>query len=134
MNSELVPGYKFEYTLDNVLKSNYSRYFYESYSINTSYIRLHLEELLNLRDVLIPTVALTSVQKKMRKKRYESDLDVNGELGLYQWYNLFSKIHRGQDYEDTEEDYCRMLLDLVKKYPEHSQIIQLKLGGEPYIE
>ncbi|WP_406532503.1 hypothetical protein [Methanobrevibacter sp.] len=134
MKSELVPGYEFEFTLDNVLKDEYSKYFHANYSINSSYIRSHLEELLKLRNVLIPTIALTFAQKETRKRRHMDDLNVDGKLGLYQWYNLFSKLHRGQNYEDTKEDHCRMLLDLVKKYPEHSEIIQLKLGGEPYVD
>ncbi|WP_048812326.1 hypothetical protein [Methanobrevibacter ruminantium] len=65
--------------------------------------------------------------KKFISTRYELDLNLSdGKLGLYQWCNLFGKIHRGQNYEDIKEDNCRMLLDLVRKYPEHSDIIYLK--------
>lgn len=135
MKSELVPGHDFEHTYDDVLMSEYDRYYYANYEIDRGYLEKHIEELIRLPDVFVHLPGTVGKAKKLISVRYNLDLDVgDGKLGLYQWHNLFSKLHRGQNYEDTKEDYCRMLLDLVKKYPEHSEIIQLKLGGEPYIE
>lgn len=135
MESELVPGYNFEYTYDNVLCCEYDRYYHDNYDINRGYLEDHIEELVKLPDVFVHLPGTVGKAKKFIIERYDSDLEgSDGKLGLYQWHNLFSKLHRGQNYEDTKEDYCRMLLDLVKKYPEHSDIIQLRLGGEPYVD
>lgn len=127
MKSKLVPGYDFNYTFDSVLQSEYENYFYKHYEINRIYIENHIEELIRLPDVFVHLPGTVGKAKKFISERYELDLDVsNGKLGLYQWFNLFGKLHRGQNYEDTKEDYCRIFLDLVKKYPEHSDIIQQK--------
>ena len=54
------------------------------------------------------------------------DLDVDGKgtLGLYQWVNLFGKMYE-YDIEDIYEDDVRMALDLIKKYPEHKDLVKL---------
>ncbi|MDD5959648.1 MAG: hypothetical protein PUC09_03270 [Methanobrevibacter wolinii] len=56
-----------------------------------------------------------------------NDLDVDGKgtLGLYQWVNLFGKIYDSYDVEKIYEDDVRMALDLVKKYPEHKDLVEL---------
>ena len=129
MKSELVPGWDFEYTLDGVLEYEYSNYSYENYVINRMYLENHIEELIKLPDVCIYLPATVGKAGKVLHERFNKDIDVgDGKLGLYQWYNLFSKF-RGGTYEDTKEDYCRMLLDLVEKYPEHSDIIIKKEDG-----
>lgn len=127
MESELVPGYDFEHTYDGVLLIEYDKYYHKNYEINRGYLENHIEELIKLPDAYVHLPGTVGKAKKFISERYELDLDVaNGKLGLYQWYNLFGKFHRGQNYEDTKEDYCRMFLDLVDKYPEHSDIINLK--------
>ena len=131
MKSELVPGYDFEHTYDSVLLIEYDKYYHNNYEINRSYLENHIEELIKLPDVYVDLPGTVGNAKKFISERYNVDLNVSdGKLGLYQWCNLFGKIHRGQNYEDTEEDYCRILLDLIEKYPEHSDIITLKDGIE----
>ena len=63
------------------------------------------------------------------KERFNKDLDVDGKLGIYQWYNLFRKIYGVYDTKDYLEDDVRMALDLVKKYPEHKDLVKL-IDGE----
>lgn len=123
MKSKLVSGWDFEYTLDDILQYEYSEYIYENYEINRGYLEEHMGELIKLRDVCVYLPATLSKSRGLLYERFDNDLDVgNGTLGLYQWFNIFSKI-RGGSYEDSKEDYCRMFLDLVEKYPEHSEII-----------
>lgn len=124
MESELIPGYDFEYTLDGVLKPEYDEQLHKKYRVNGSYILNHENELLNLPDACIP---LLGYNRKKRDERFMRDLDVdgNGTLGLYQWVNLFGKMYE-YNIEDILEDDIRMALDLVKKYPEHKDLVKLR--------
>lgn len=125
MKSELVPGYEFNHTFDGVIFNEYDEFLHKKYKVNRAYIHNHIEELIQLPDVYIAIPPTSVFHKEFIHKRFMDDLDVgDGKLGLYQWCNLFFKIH-ACPWEYTKEHYCRMLLDLVKKYPEHSEIIQL---------
>lgn len=124
MESELIPGYDFEYTLDGVLAPEYDEQLHKKYKIDRGYLHKHEDELLNLGDVCI---AFTPVISKKIRGRFMRDLDVdgNGTLGLYQWVNLFGKMYDSYDIEKIYEDDVRMALDLVKKYPEHKDLVKL---------
>lgn len=116
----------FEHTLEDVLSLEYDEYLQDKYKINRAYIHENIDQLIQLRDVLIPSMTTIGKPKRIIQKRFRNDLDIGeGKLGIYQWFNLFNKIHDWRDIKDMIEDETRMLLDLVKKYPEHSEIIQL---------
>ena len=126
MKSKLIPGYDFEYTLDGVLAPEYDEYLHKKYTYDGLYKEKHIKELVSLRDVCVTTIMCPYDEVK---ERFNKDLDVDGKLGIYQWYNLFRKIYVVYDTKDYLEDDVRMALDLVKKYPEHKDLVKL-IDGE----
>lgn len=124
MKSKLIPGYEFEYTLDGVLAPEYDEQLHKKYYIDYAYLYHHEEELLNLPDACVAFVMFPSQKKG---ERFMNDLDVDGKgtLGIYQWVNLFGKMYDDKDTEKFKEDNIRMALDLVKKYPEHKDLVEL---------
>lgn len=123
MKSNLIPGYEFEYTLDGVLASEYDEQLHKKYKINRPYILQHIEELVSLPDACIPLL-MTHHEKVHERFMRDLDVDGKGTLGLYQWVNLFGKMYE-YDIEDIYEDDVRMALDLIKKYPEHKDLVEL---------
>lgn len=134
MESELIPGYDFEYTLDGVVFKRYDKFLKNKYEINYEYIENNVHELLELRDVVVPNFFLRGWDtENLFSKRYHEDVAVEGgQWGIYQWDNIFGHLYdRNPDL--NREDEIRMALDIAKKYPEHSDIVQLKeVQGDIY--
>lgn len=123
MKSKLIPGYEFEYTLDGVLAPEYDEQLHKKYYINYAYLYHHEEELLNLPDACVAFVMFPS---KKTWKIYEwFRCWWKRNIRLYQWVNLFGKIYDSYDVEKIYEDDVSMALDLVKKYPEHKDLVEL---------
>lgn len=134
MESEMIPGYDFEYTLDGVIFSRYDKFLKNKYEINYEYIENNVQELLELRDVVVPNFFLRGWDtENLFSKRYHEDVAVEGgQWGIYQWHNIFGHLYeRNSDLE--REDEIRLALDIAKKYPKHSDIVQLKeVQGDIY--
>lgn len=133
MESELIPGYDFEYTLDGIIFDSYDKFLKNKYEINQDYIRENIDDLIILRDVVVPNFFLRGWDSKnLFSKRYHEDIDVNGQLGIYQWHNLFGHFYE-RNNDLSREDDIRLALDIANKYPEHSEIICLKeIQGDIY--
>ena len=128
MKSELYPGINFEHTLDDVLFVEYDQIFSEDYYVNIPYLLENLDILITLRDVVIPNnfIPLKEIRSAVGKRAAE---DFNAKKfgifpmsGIYEWEYRFSRdYHRTID--DMIEDDIRLALDIVKKYPEHKDLV-----------
>ena len=128
MKSELYPGISFEHTLDDVLFVEYDQFLSEDYYVNIPYLLENLDILITLRDVVIPNnfIPLKEIRSAVGKRAAE---DFNAKKfgifpmsGIYEWEYRFSRdYHRTID--DMIEDDIRLALDIVKKYPEHKDLV-----------
>ena len=128
MKSELYPGINFEHTLDDVLFVEYDQFLSEYYYVNIPYLLENLDILITLRDVVIPNnfIPLKEIRSAVGKRAAE---DFNAKKfgifpmsGIYEWEYRFSRdYHRTID--DMIEDDIRLALDIVKKYPEHKDLV-----------
>ena len=128
MKSELYPGINFEHTLDDVLFVEYDQFLSEDYYVNIPYLLENLDILIKLRDVVIPNnfIPLKEIRSAVGKRAAE---DFNAKKfgifpmsGIYEWEYRFSRdYHRTID--DMIEDDIRLALDIVKKYPEHKDLV-----------
>ncbi|WP_296871961.1 hypothetical protein [uncultured Methanobrevibacter sp.] len=128
MKSELYPGINFEHTLDDVLFVEYDQFLSEDYYVNIPYLLENLDILITLRDVVIPNnfIPLKEIRSAVGKRAAE---DFNAKKfgifpmsGIYEWEYRFSRdYHRTID--DMIEDDIRLALDIVKKYPEHKDLV-----------
>lgn len=128
MKSELYPGINFEHTLDDVLFVEYDQFLSEDYYVNIPYLLENLDILITLRDVVIHNnfIPLKEIRSAVGKRAAE---DFNAKKfgifpmsGIYEWEYRFSRdYHRTID--DMIEDDIRLALDIVKKYPEHKDLV-----------
>ena len=128
MKSELYPGINFEHTLDDVLFVEYDQFLSEDYYVNIPYLLENLDILITLRDVVIPNnfIPLKEIRSAVGKRAAE---DFNAKKfgifpmsGIYEWeYRRSRDYHRTID--DMIEDDIRLALDIVKKYPEHKDLV-----------
>ena len=74
MKSEMFTGIEFEYTLDGVLFEKYEKSLVGKYYVNLDYLMDHLEELIQLRDVVIPhrMIPLSEIRAAMGERTYLS--------------------------------------------------------------
>lgn len=129
MKSEMFTGIEFEYSLDRVLFEKYDSFLSEEYIINLDYLEDHFKELLQLRDVVIPNRLFTP--REIRKAIANRTIDDWGgnrkwnlrkEHGIYMWMELFSR-EVSRTIDEKGEDDLRLALDIVKKYPEHKDLV-----------
>lgn len=66
-------GIEFEYTLDGVLFEKYEKSLVGKYYVNLDYLMDHLEELIQLRDVVIPhrMIPLSEIRAAMGERTVE---------------------------------------------------------------
>ena len=129
MESELYPGINFEHTLDGVLHIKYTQFLSNQYYVNIPYLLDNLDILIKLRDVVIPNnlIPLKEIREAVGErtaKDFNDKLDGFSKSGIYEWESRFSRDFP-RSIDEMREDDIRLALDLVKKYPEHSEIIQL---------
>ncbi len=129
MKSEMFTGIEFEYTLDGVLFEKYEKSLVGKYYVNLDYLMDHLEELIQLRDVVIPhqMIRLSEINSAMSKRIFEDwegkrKLTLKKEHGIYMWMELFDR-DVSRTISEMQEDDIRLALDIVKKYPEHEDLI-----------
>lgn len=122
-------GIEFEYTLDGVLFEKYEKSLVGKYYVNLDYLMDHLEELIQLRDVVIPhqMIRLSEINSAMSKRIFEDwegkrKLTLKKEHGIYMWMELFDR-DVSRTISEMQEDDIRLALDIVKKYPEHEDLI-----------
>lgn len=122
-------GIDFEHTLDGVLFEKYDSFLSEVYIINLDYLEDHFKELLQLRDVVIPNRLFTP--REIRKAIANRTIDdwegnrkwnLRKEHGIYMWMELFSR-EVSRTIDEKGEDDLRLALDIVKKYPEHKDLV-----------
>ena len=129
MKSEMFTGIEFEYTLDGVLFEKYEKSLVGKYYVNLDYLMDHLEELIQLRDVVIPhrMIPLSEIRAAMGERTVEDwegkrKLKQKKEHGIYMWMELFAR-DISRDIPGKQNDDIRLALDIVKKYPEHKDLI-----------
>ena len=129
MKSEMFTGIEFEYTLDGVLFEKYEKSLVGKYFVNLDYLMDHLEELIQLRDVVIPhqMIRLSEINAAMSKRIFEDwegkrKFNLKKEHGIYMWMELFDR-DVSRTISEMQEDDIRLALDIVKKYPEHKDLI-----------
>ncbi len=122
-------GIEFEYTLDGVLFEKYEKSLVGKYFVNLDYLMDHLEELIQLRDVVIPhqMIRLSEINAAMSKRIFEDwegkrKFNLKKEHGIYMWMELFDR-DVSRTISEMQEDDIRLALDIVKKYPEHKDLI-----------
>lgn len=134
MKSKLYPGINFEFTLDDVLFEEYDEYLYKKYCINIDYLVDHVAELSVLRDVVIPSnmIALSEVRDvvadRVAKDFNAKKLGIFPKSGIYEWEYRFSRDFP-RDIDEMMEDDIRLALDIVKKYPEHKNLVIKREDG-----
>ena len=135
MKSEMFTGIEFEYTLDGVLFEKYEKTLVDKYYVNLDYLMDHLEELIQLRDVVIPhqMIRLSEINSAMSKRILEDwegkrKFNLKKEHGIYMWMELFDR-DVSRTISEMQEDDIRLALDIVKKYPEHKDLV-IKKGDE----
>lgn len=113
----------FEYTLEDVLTRRYDTVYSNKYYVNYGYMVDHVEELILLKDVVIPcSIPPLPKVRELISKRMEEDWET---YGIYRWEEMYSKeVPRSID--EMREDDVRLALDIAKKYPEYSDIICLR--------
>ena len=125
----MIAGIEFEYVLDGVLFDEYDEYLSEDYLINLDYLEDHFKELLQLRDVVIPNGVFTprEIREAVAHRTIEDwDGIQKGNLkehGIYMWMELWDRDSVDRSIDDRLEDDIRLALDIVKKYPEHKELI-----------
>lgn len=128
MKSKLYPGINFEYTLDDVLSVEYDKFLSEEYYVNLPYLIDNLDILIKLRDVVIPNnlIPLKKIRSAVGKRTAEDfnakKFGIIPKSGIYEWEYRFSR-----DFPRTIDEMCeddiRLALDIVKKYPEHKDLV-----------
>jgi hypothetical protein len=94
----------------------------------------HFEELLQLRDVVIPHRLFCSPEiRKAVSDRIMEDWEgtPKGNLiehGIYMWMALFVR-GMPRTLDEKDEDDLRLALDIVKKYPEHKELVSTEKWG-----
>lgn len=129
MKSEFFTGIEFEHTLDGVLFEKYDNSVLGKYLIDLDYLDDHLEELIQLRDVVIPhrmfpspEISSAVADRTIADWEGNQKSNLKKEHGIYMWMELFSRdVSRTLDEKD--EDDIRLALDIVKKYPEHKDLV-----------
>ena len=129
MKSEMFTGIEFEHTLDGVLFEKYEDSLVGQYFVDLDYLVDHLDELIQLRDVVIPhqMIPLPEVRAAMGERTVEDwegkrKLNLKKEHGIYIWMELFDR-EISRSIPEMQEDDIRLALDIAKKYPEHKDIV-----------
>ena len=122
MKSEFFTGIEFEHTLDGVLFEKYDQPVLGKYLINIDYLDEHLDELIKLRDVVIPHRMFPSaeIRSAVADRTIEDcagsrKLNLKKEHGIYMWMELFVR-DVSRTIDERCEDDIRLALDIVKKY------------------
>ena len=99
------------------------------YFVDVDYLVDHLDELIQLRDVVIPhqLIPLPEVRAAMGERTVEDwegkrKLNLKKEHGIYMWMELFDR-EISRSIPEMQEDDIRLALDIAKKYPEHKDIV-----------
>lgn len=129
MKSDFFPGIEFEHTLDGVLFENYDQFLSEKYYVDGDYLIENIDDLIKLRDVVIPhnLVRGSRILEEVGNRTAEDfagqrKWNLKKVYGIYLWEDLFCKeVHRTID--EMCEDDIRLALDIVKKYPEHKDLV-----------
>ena len=129
MQSDFFPGIEFEHTLDGILLKNYDEFLSEEYYVDSEYLIENIDSLIKLRDVVIPhnLVRGREIQDAVGDRTAEDytghrKLNLKKVYGIYWWEDLFCKeVHRSID--EMREDDSRLALNIVKKYPEHKNLL-----------
>ena len=132
MKSKMFTGIEFEHTLDGVLFEEYNPSLLGQYFVDVDYLVDHLEELIQLRDVVIPhhMIPLPEIRSAVADRTIEDwegnrKWNLKKEHGIYIWMELFSRdVPRTID--ERCEDDIRLALDIVKKYPEHKDLVSME--------
>lgn len=129
MKSDFFPGIEFEHTLDGILFEKYDQFLSEKYCVDGDYLIENLDELIKLRDVVIPhnLVRGSRILEEVGNRTAEDfagqrKLNLKKVYGIYWWDDLFCK-EVPRTIEEMCEDDIRLALDIVKKYPEHKGLI-----------
>jgi|GEM_PF-5882385 len=129
MKSEMFTGIEFEHTLDGILFEKYEDSLVGQYFVNLDYLVDHLDELIQLRDVVIPhqMIPLPEVRAAMGERTVEDwegkrKFNLKKEHGIYMWMELFDR-DISRSIPEMQEDDIRLALDIVKKYPEHKDLV-----------
>ena len=122
-------GIEFEHTLDGVLFEKYEQSLVGQYFVNLDYLVDHLNELIQLRDVVIPhqMIPLPEIRSSVEERTFEDwegkrKINLKKEHGIYMWMELFDR-DVSRDIRGRQEDDIRLALDIVKKYPEHKNLV-----------
>ncbi len=128
MKSELYPGINFEHTLDGVLFVEYDQFLCDDYYVNIPYLLENLDILISLRDVVIPNnfIPLKEIRSAVGKRTAEDfkakKFGLFPKSGIYEWEHRFSRDYP-RSIDEMREDDIRLALDIVKKYPEHKDLV-----------
>lgn len=125
----MFPGIEFEHTLDGVLLKSYDHFYSDEYYVDSDYLIENLNTLIKLRDVVIPHTVVRGpgILEAVGDRTVEDytghrKWNLTKEYGIYYWEDLFCKeIPRTID--EMIEDDIRLAFDIVKKYPEHKNLI-----------
>lgn len=128
MKSKLYPGINFEHTLDGVLCEEYDQFLSDKYYVNIPYLIDNLDILIKLRDVVIPNNLIplkkirSAVGERTAEDYYAKKYGIIPKSGIYEWEYRFSRDFQ-RTIDEMREDDVRLALDIVKKYPEHKNLV-----------
>lgn len=77
---------KFNHTLEGWILPKYEKFYSQEYAVNHSYLHEHIDELLELPDVIVPRMGILLIDKEKWNKRHAIDVGYDtptGEHGIY---------------------------------------------------
>ena len=121
----------FEYTLEDVLTRRYDILYSNNYYVNWDYITNNINELIILKDVVIPSFHITDAKlRKLIALRRAEDWET---YGVYRWEEMYSR-DLPRTIDEMREDDVRLALHIAKKYPEHSDIVCVREVEENFTD